>query len=140
MKLLTRALGERLLGNGRNRGRDHAPPLKLFNPCGAATWLFSELDEDGDTLFGLADLGFGTPELGYARLSEIAAIRNRWGLGIERDLHFKAKHPLSVYAEAARAAGRIVEHGPELDAAANARETAATARPELPAAPSHAGR
>ena len=53
MKLLTKALRERLLKNGRNRDQDHAPALKVFNPTGAATWLFSELDEDGDTLFGL---------------------------------------------------------------------------------------
>ncbi len=138
MKLLTRAQRERLLKNGRNRQRDHPPTVKFFNPTGAATWLFSELDEDGDTLFGLADLGFGTPELGYSSLAEIAVTRVRWGLRIERDLHFEAKHPLSVYAEAARAAGRIVERGPELDAAANAR--AATARPDRSPAPSHTGR
>ncbi len=127
MNLLTRRQRERLLANGRNRDRDHPPEVKLFNPCGAATWLFSELDpEDGDTLFGLADLGFGTPELGCSSLSEIAAVRVGFGLGIERDLHFRAKHPLSVYAEAARAAGRIVERGPELDdVAAQPRKTAA---------------
>ena len=125
MKLLTREHRERLLKNGRNRDRDHPPVVKFFNPCGAATWLFSELDEDGDTLFGLADLGFGAPELGYSSLSEVAAIRVRFGLGIERDLHFRAKHPLSVYAEAARAAGRIVEFGRELEAAAERRKTPA---------------
>ena len=43
--------------------------VKLFNPLGAATWMATELDEDGDTLFGLADLGFGCPELGYFSLS-----------------------------------------------------------------------
>ena len=118
MKLLTKALRERLLKNGRNRDRDHAPALKLFNPCGAATWLFTELGEDGDTLFGLADLGFGTPELGYSSLAEISAIRVRFGLGIERDLHFRARFPLSIYTQAARAAGHIVEHGAELDDAA----------------------
>ena len=80
MKLLTKAHRERLLRNGRNRDRDHPPVVKFFNPCGAATWLFNELDEDGDTLFGLADLGFGTPELGYSSLSEIASIRVRFGL------------------------------------------------------------
>ena len=32
---------------------DPVPLLKLFNPCGAATWLASELSQDGDTLFGL---------------------------------------------------------------------------------------
>ena len=127
MKLLTKALRERLLRNARQRGRDHAPPLKLFNPTGAATWLFSELDEDGDTLFGLADLGFGTPELGYSSLAEIAAIRVRFGLGIERDRHFRPKYPLSVYTEAARDAGRIVEYGPELDATAERHKAAAHA-------------
>ena len=125
MKLLTRRQRERLLANGANRDRDHRPAVKFFNPCGAATWLFSELDEDGDTLFGLADLGFGTPELGYSSLAEIAAIGIRFGLGIERDLHFRAKYPLSVYTEAARAAGRIVERGPELDAAAQRHKPAA---------------
>ena len=114
MKLLTKALREKLLANGRNPDRDHPPPLKLFNPCGAATWLFSELGEDGDTLFGLADLGFGTPELGYSSLAEIAAIRVR--LGIERDMHFRPRFAMSIYAEAARTAGRIVERGPELEA------------------------
>ena len=75
---------------------------------------------------GLADLG--EPELGYASLSEIASVRLRFGLGIERDLHFTpTQTPLSVYAEAARAAGRIVEFGPELEAAANRRNAATPA-------------
>ena len=126
MKLLTKKLREQLLANGRNRDRDHPPVVRFFNPCGAGTWLFSELSEDGDTLFGLADLG--EPELGYASLSEIASVRLRFGLGIERDLHFTpTQTPLSVYAEAARAAGRIVEFGPELEAAANRRNAATPA-------------
>ena len=125
MKLLTQSQRERLLANGRNRDRDHPPAVKFFSPCGAATWLFSELSEDGDTLFGLADLGFGSPELGYSSLSEIASARLPFGLGIERDLYFKPTHALSIYAEAARAAGRIVEFGPELEAAANRRNAAA---------------
>jgi len=102
--LLTRKHREWLLRNGRNRGRDHAS-VKFFNPCGAATWLFNALDpEDGDTLFGLADLGFGTPELGYSSLAELAAVRVRWGLKLERDRHFRAKYPMSVYTRAVRAA------------------------------------
>ena len=125
MKLLTQSQREQLLANGRNRDRDHPPVAKFFNPTGIGTWLFSELSEDGDTLFGLADLG--EPELGYASLSEIASVRLRFGLGIERDLNFKPRHALTVYAEAARAAGRIVEFGPELEAAANRRHAAADA-------------
>lgn len=86
---------------------DPAPVLKLFNPLGAGTWLATELGEDGDALFGLADLGFGCPELGYFSLSEIASLRLPYGLGIERDLLFRTRHPLSLWAEAARAAGSI---------------------------------
>lgn len=117
MDLLTPTLRERLLANGRNEA-DHFPVVKFFNPIGAATWLFSELDADGDTLFGLCDLGFGCPELGFASLSEIAAVRLPLGLGIERDLHSEATHPLSVYAQAARASGQITEHPDHLACAA----------------------
>lgn len=87
---------------------DPVPVVRLFNPCGAATWLATELDEDGDTLFGLADLGFGCPELGYFSISEIEAVRLPFGLGIERDGTFRGQFPLSAYAEAARRAGSIV--------------------------------
>ncbi|HWU74417.1 MAG TPA: DUF2958 domain-containing protein [Sphingomonas sp.] len=87
---------------------DPVPVLKLFNPCGAATWLATELDRDGDTLFGLADLGFGCPELGSFSLSEIASVRLPFGLGIERDLSFESIHPISTWAEWARRAGSIL--------------------------------
>lgn len=120
VKLLTKTQRELLLANGRCRDRDHPPVVKFFNPCGAATWLLSELDpEDGDTLFGLGDQGFGFPELGYFSLAEIAATRLQFGLRIERDLYFQARYPLSVYAAAAWAAGRVVEHGPELEVVVN---------------------
>lgn len=117
MELLTKTHRELLLANGRCSDQDHAPVVKFFKPGGAATWLLSELDPaDGDTLFGLGDHGFGFPELGYFSLTEISATRLEFGLRIERDLHFQPRYPLSVYAAAARTAGRIVEHGPEIEA------------------------
>ena len=126
MKLLTKAQRAQLLANGRNRDRDHQPVVKFFAPSGAATWLFSELDpEDADTLFGLADLGTGSPELGYSSLAEIALVRCRFGLGIERDLYFEPRYSISVYAEAACVAGRIVETGRELRSIADRRDVAA---------------
>jgi hypothetical protein len=108
MILLTPELRDRLLANGRERDTDHVPVVKFFNPVGAATWLATELDEDGDTLFGLANLGFGFPELGSFSLSELASLRLPFGMGIERDILFQGAFPLSIYAEAARPAGRIV--------------------------------
>ena len=87
---------------------DPCPVVKFFNPLSAATWLATELDRDGDTLFGLADLGFGCPELGSFRLSEIRAIRLPFGLWIERDLSFATPFALSVWSAAARRAGSIL--------------------------------
>jgi hypothetical protein len=87
---------------------DPVPVVKFFNPAGAATWLATELDDDGDTLFGLADLGFGCPELGTFSLAELTGIRLPFGLGIERDLAFATPHRLSVWAEWARRAGSIM--------------------------------
>ena len=120
MKLLTEEQRTKLLANGTRRGADHKPVVKWFNPCGSGTWLVSELDPEypDECAFGLADLGFGTPELGSIGLLELTQYRGPFGLGIERDIHFTAHYPLSIYAEAARAAGHIVESGPELEAAA----------------------
>jgi hypothetical protein len=87
---------------------DPAPVLKLFNPLGAGTWLATELAGDGDTLFGLADLGFGCPELGYFSLGEIVSIRLPFGLFIERDTDFTSVIPLSRWADVARREGSII--------------------------------
>jgi len=110
MLMLTKPIRTQLLANGlaSQRGQiDPVPVVKFFYPAGAGTWLFTELDADGDTLFGLCDPGQGTPELGSASLSELLAFRGRFGLGIERDRHFTGTHPLSVYASEAATLGRI---------------------------------
>ncbi|MND47695.1 hypothetical protein D3C80_385950 [compost metagenome] len=109
--LLTRELTNQLRRNAdisEAEQRDHKPVVKFFTPDANATWLFSELASDDDTLFGLCDLGLGYPELGYASLAEISILRGRLGLLVERDKHFKADKLLSAYADAARTRGRIV--------------------------------
>lgn len=88
-------------------GIDHVPVVKLFTPDAAATWLISECDDEG-RMFGLCDLGSGTPELGYVMLDEIKALRGRMGLPVERDEHTRFDKPLTYYADKARASGRIV--------------------------------
>ena len=101
----------RLIAHAARRdlpGHDPAPALKLFSPVGAATWLATELAGDGDTLFGLADVGFGCPELGYFSLGEIAWVRLPFGLFIERDEHFASDTPLSRWAETARREGSLI--------------------------------
>ncbi|KTQ95036.1 transposase [Aureimonas ureilytica] len=113
MELLTKAQREKMLRNGVLSAvltdQDPQPVVKLFMPDGGATWLLTELDrDDNDIAFGLCDLGMGCPELGSVRLSEIQSVRGRMGLPVERDLWFTADKPISEYAAAAHAAGRIV--------------------------------
>jgi hypothetical protein len=118
MILIPDELRPKLLANGYDAEHDHSPVVKLFNPCGAATWLIYAMEpEDPDILLGLCDLGMGFPEIGSVRLCELETVRGRLGLGIERDLHFEAKYPLLVYAEAASEA-EVITTSPELVAAA----------------------
>mgnify|MGYP006292142917 FL=1 len=114
MQLITDEIREQLLANGQDPDGDHVPVVKLFNPAGAGTWLISQMDpEDEDLLFGLCDLGFGEPELGYVAHSELAGYELLPGLGIERDLWWEGAYPLSVYTEIARKHRRIVERPSE---------------------------
>lgn len=118
MKLLTDAIRERLLQNGRLRlqfqmdGRDEPdflPVVKLFTPDGECTWLLTEIDpDDPDIAFGLCDLGMGFPELGYVSLSELESVRGSLGLPVERDLHFMPTKTISAYADEARRHERII--------------------------------
>lgn len=128
MKLLTKKLAAQLQRNARQRAGaleqcipepDPLPVVRFFNPLGSASWLATELDEDG-ILFGLADIGFGCPELGSFALFELEAIRLPMRLGIERDIVFDTVFPLSVYTYAARQCGTIVTELGKLEMAASA--------------------
>jgi hypothetical protein len=132
MDLMPDDLRTRLLANGAaDPETDPVPVVKFFDPTGAATWLITEMmPDEPDILFGLCDLGMGCPELGYVSLSELQSVKGRLGLGIERDLHFMARFPLSVYAEAARIAGAITESEPLL--AQTAAALGKSADPEPP--------
>ena len=106
--LRTNDLARRAAARGGHPAPAPQPGVELFNPLGAGTWLVTELWEDGNTLFGLADLGFGCPELGAFSLRELASLRLPYGLGIERDIDFEGLAPLSVWAATARSAGSII--------------------------------
>ena len=89
---------------------DPLPVVRLFTPDAHATWLLTELDpEDGDTAFGLCDIGIGMPELGNVRISDLASIVGPLKLPVERDLYFTAKRSLSDYARLARINGSIID-------------------------------
>jgi hypothetical protein len=112
MKLFTKAQYELLIKQGTNQdgSKDHIPVVKWFTPDANCTWLISEIDPNQqDIAFGLCDLGLGMPELGYVSISEIREVRGRFGLPVERDLHFRPVAPLSIYSEAARRHQQIID-------------------------------
>lgn len=111
-RFLTGELYRDLVANFARGGEDADPfpVVKLFTPDAQCTWLLTELDPVEGIAFGLCDLGLGFPELGTVSLAELATVRGPLGLHVERDLHWKATAPLSAYADAARAARRIVSH------------------------------
>ncbi len=111
MQLMTKEIKAKLLRNGdvTNRGNDHKPVVKFFGG-GACTWLITEMDSaDDDTMYGLCDLGMGYPELGYVSLKELESMKfPPFGLGVERDLNFKANVTLSQYHNEALEHHRII--------------------------------
>jgi hypothetical protein len=117
MEFLTRDQIERLLANAREQraaaaldagALDFPPVVKLFIPDARCTWLLTELDADLDRAFGLCDLGFGAPELGYVSLRDLNSVRGKLGLRVESDQRFDADKGLSAYAAEALRRGHIV--------------------------------
>ena len=96
MKLMTKEIEKKLqkspLYSKDGQGKEADVVVKFFNPYGAGTWLVTEGEkqDDGDWLlygyFNISDW-----EWGYVLLSELASVRFRFGLGIERDLHASGK-------------------------------------------------
>ena len=103
-----------LLVNGRlaaaDEQHDPLPVVRLFTPDAHATWLLAALDPaDGDTAYGLIDLGISMPELGHVQLSDLASIVGPNKLPVMRDRYFQAVRPLSEYLRLAQENGSIVD-------------------------------
>ena len=99
-------------GQARAAGRviDPLPVARLFTPDAHATWLLAALDPaDGDTAYGLIDLGISMPELGHVKLSDLASIVGPRQQPVMRDRYFQAVRPLSEYLLLAQENGSIVD-------------------------------
>lgn len=70
-------------------GLDSVAHVKIFDPCGRFTFFVTEFDGE-DILFGytVSPLGADCDEFGYGSLSELQAVKGRFGIGLERDRYF----------------------------------------------------
>ena len=112
--LITEDERQRLLAHGQARADGQAgdplPVVRLFTPDAHLTWLLASLDPaDGDTAYGLIDLGLGMPELGAVKLSDLASIVGPRKQPVTRDRYFQAARPLSEYVRLAQENGGIVD-------------------------------
>ena len=89
MKLITKEVQNKLDANMKKEQDERQPVVKFFDPTGSATWWISE--KDGDILYGIADLGLGFREFGTVSLRELETVKCNFGLGIERDMHWKPR-------------------------------------------------
>ena len=91
MKLLTKEIIDRVpaLYAQEELGSEAIIHAKFFDPCGSWSWYMTELNPDTLVAFGLVD-GFER-ELGYFSILELEGIKNRLGIGIERDIDFAPK-------------------------------------------------
>ncbi|UJP02037.1 MAG: DUF2958 domain-containing protein [Nitrosomonas sp.] len=107
---ITDAERTRLLANGQARAAGHdtdpLPVVRLFTSDAHVTWLLASLDPaDGDTAYGLIDLGIGMPALGTIKLSDLAAIvgsrqqlvmRDRYFQPVRRQLQYLISHKVTL--------------------------------------------
>lgn len=112
--LVTREERARLLAHGQTRAAgqdcDPQPVVRLFTPDAHATWLLVSLDPaDGDTAYGLIDLGIGMRALGTVKLSDLASIVGPDKLPVMRDRYFQPARRLSEYVRLAQENGSITD-------------------------------
>src|SRR3546814_17099897 len=96
------------VGEARAAGQsiDPLPAVRLFTPDAHVTWLLAALDPaDGDTAWGLIDLGIGMPAQGTVKLSELAGIVGPRQQPVLRDRYFRPTRPLSEYPRPAERDG-----------------------------------
>jgi hypothetical protein len=82
---------------------DPLPVVRLFTPDAHVTWLLAALDPaDGDTAYGLIDLGIGMPALGTSSCPIWPSIVGPRKQPVMRDLYFQPTRTLSEYTRLAR--------------------------------------
>jgi len=87
-----------LYANEDKKPEEVTIPVKLFNPCGAATWWLTEYNPETRIAFGYCDLGHGG-ELGYVSITELEEFSGPFGIGIERDRHWDTSTTLASVME-----------------------------------------
>jgi len=89
MILLDKKLESEFAKMGRQENDSPVVIAKFFNPTGSGTWFATEYDAENKIFFGYVSIfNDENNEWGDFSLDELQSYKGRFGLGIERDLHF----------------------------------------------------
>ena len=97
MKLMTKEITKKAQKQFP-KGSDMAQMVvaKFFDPCGSWTWYLMNQDpDDPDYLWGIVK-GFEV-EAGSFSLAELSSVKDKLGIGIERDLWFTPKPAKEIW-------------------------------------------
>lgn len=100
MQLLTKQLTDRFEKIGsQEKSFDPVAIAKFFNAGGQGNWYATEYDPKEEMFFGYVSIFEDhNDEWGSFSLKELKSVRGPFGLGIERDMHFK-ETPVSEIIE-----------------------------------------
>jgi hypothetical protein len=91
MKLLTKEILKTIpeLGEQESLGEKAIVHVKYFLTGTCATWYATEYSQKEKLFFGWAEIVPGCGEYGYFSITQLESIKNRLGLGVERDLYYE---------------------------------------------------
>ena len=97
MKLMTKEIEKKARAQyAQGNNLNQLVVAKFFDPSSQWTWYLMNQDpEDPDYLWGIVK-GFEV-EVGSFSLHELSTIKNKLGLGIERDMYFKPYPAQEIY-------------------------------------------
>lgn len=97
MKLMTKEIQKKARAQyPQGSSLDQLVVAKFFDPCSQWTWYLMNQDpNDPNYLWGIVK-GFEIEE-GSFSLNELSTFKNKFGLGIERDMYFRPKSAKEIY-------------------------------------------
>jgi hypothetical protein len=107
MKLMTKEIEAKLPAlYSQEKVKDPMVVAKFFDPAGSWTWYVIEGSKEGDDTIFYGLVKGHEIELGNFSLNELQSFKGRFGLGIERDIHWRPR-PLSEVRSALEERGHI---------------------------------
>jgi hypothetical protein len=89
MRLLDEGLKKRFAELGEQDVPDPIIVAHFFHPMSNADWYVTAYYPEDNTIFGWAEILPECGEWGYTSIGELESVKDKFGLGVERDLEWE---------------------------------------------------